>query len=210
MSSYIYKLDQAINDVIYIGTSGLVNGDFTRNLYRNGAAASETITISEIGSTGYYKVTFTPSSGTGGIGEYVYWVFRTSDTENKFFEIFNVRAELLDATDGAAIKAKTDQLTFTGSDVRATLDGETVTVATNNDKTGYALSAAGVDAILDEPISGHTTAGTLGDYINRIKKYVRNKLSLSAESSGTYTVYEDDGTTPHETGTFSTTTRIPS
>jgi len=37
-----------------------------------------------------------------------------------------------------------------------------VTVGTNNDKTGYALSAAGVDAIFDEPTAGHVTAGTYG------------------------------------------------
>lgn len=41
-----------------------------------------------------------------------------------------------------------------------------VTVATNNDKTGYALSAAGVDAIWDEAQSGHTTAGTYGYYLD--------------------------------------------
>jgi hypothetical protein len=37
-----------------------------------------------------------------------------------------------------------------------------VTVSTNNDKTGYALSAAGVDAIWDEAMSGHQTTGTTG------------------------------------------------
>jgi hypothetical protein len=37
-----------------------------------------------------------------------------------------------------------------------------VTVGTNNDKTGYGLSAAGVDDIWDELTSGHTTAGTTG------------------------------------------------
>lgn len=37
-----------------------------------------------------------------------------------------------------------------------------VTVTTNNDKTGYALSAVGVDAIWDEPSAGHVTAGTYG------------------------------------------------
>ncbi len=45
-------------------------------------------------------------------------------------------------TETAAIKTKTDGLNFTGTDVKATLDGETVTVATNNDKTGYALATA--------------------------------------------------------------------
>lgn len=41
-----------------------------------------------------------------------------------------------------------------------------VTVGTNNDKTGYALSAAGVDAIWDEAQSGHTTAGTFGKFLD--------------------------------------------
>lgn len=37
-----------------------------------------------------------------------------------------------------------------------------VTVGTNNDKTGYQLSAVGVDDIWDEPTAGHVTAGTTG------------------------------------------------
>ena len=39
-----------------------------------------------------------------------------------------------------AIKAKTDSLTFTGTDVRATLDGETVTASSVTDKSGYSLA----------------------------------------------------------------------
>ena len=38
-----------------------------------------------------------------------------------------------------------------------------VTVGTNNDKTGYALSAAGIDSIWDEPDAGHTTVNTPGN-----------------------------------------------
>lgn len=49
-------------------------------------------------------------------------------------------------TEVAAIKAKTDQLTFTGADVHATLDGESVTVGANNDKTGYTLISGPLDA----------------------------------------------------------------
>lgn len=37
-----------------------------------------------------------------------------------------------------------------------------VTVGTNNDKTGYRLSATGVDDVWDEATAGHTTAGTTG------------------------------------------------
>lgn len=43
-----------------------------------------------------------------------------------------------------------------------------VTVTTNNDKTGYALSASGVDAIWDEATAGHVTAGTYGVAITDI------------------------------------------
>ena len=52
--------------------------------------------------------------------------------------------------DVAAIKAQTDKLAFAGAgpyDIKATLDGETVTAGTVSDKTGYALSAAGVSAV---------------------------------------------------------------
>ncbi len=41
-----------------------------------------------------------------------------------------------------------------------------VTVSTNNDKSGYRLSASGVDDIWDEPQSGHTGAGTFGKYLD--------------------------------------------
>jgi len=89
-----------------------------------------------------------------------------------------IRAEIdANSTQLAAIKTKTDGLNFTGTDVKATLDGETVTVGTNNDKTGYALTAAYdaaktaasqasvdtidgiVDAILED--TGTTLPGTL-------------------------------------------------
>jgi hypothetical protein len=37
-----------------------------------------------------------------------------------------------------------------------------VNLTTNNDKTGYTLSAAGVDAIIDETLTSHVTADSLG------------------------------------------------
>lgn len=53
---------------------------------------------------------------------------------------------------------------FKAGDVASILDDtgtSGVIVATNNDKTGYALSAAGVDAVWDEIIFGNKTARTL-------------------------------------------------
>ena len=46
-----------------------------------------------------------------------------------------------------AVKAKTDGLNFTGTDLKATLDGEEVT-PTAASKTGYALSATGLDLVV--------------------------------------------------------------
>lgn len=48
-----------------------------------------------------------------------------------------------------AVKAKTDGLSFTGSDVKATLNGEEVTVASAS-KTGYKLASDGVDLVVVE------------------------------------------------------------
>ena len=57
-----------------------------------------------------------------------------------------------------------DAFTFTGADVHATLDSETVTVGTNNDKTGYALSTATSEfqadvsgLALEANVAGHVT-----------------------------------------------------
>jgi hypothetical protein len=66
----------------------------------------------------------------------------------------------------------------TGTTIPATLStlstfdstSDVVTVGTNNDKTGYSLSAAGVQAIWDALTSALTTAGSVGkrivDYLN--------------------------------------------
>ena len=56
-------------------------------------------------------------------------------------------------------------------------------------------------------IDGVYAAGTAGDYLNRVKKYVANKLTVSGS---TYSVKEDDGSTEFEGGTTTTTERSPS
>lgn len=60
--------------------------------------------------------------------------------------------------------------------------------------------------LLNELLASFLTSGTIGHTINRIRIYVRNRLVISGSN---YTVYEDDDTTPHETGTVSSTERNP-
>jgi hypothetical protein len=60
------------------------------------------------------------------------------------------------------IKTKTDSLVFSGTDVKATLDGEKVTVTSNEDKTGYALTSA---------YNAATGAASSGDITTALNTY---------------------------------------
>jgi hypothetical protein len=62
--------------------------------------------------------------------------------------------------------------------------------------------------ILDESVLDHLSPGTLGDYLNRVKKYTSNRVVLDPETD-TYSVKEDDGVTEFESGTSTKTERGP-
>lgn len=64
------------------------------------------------------------------------------------------------------IKTATDKFLFDASNFVKSSPQTSVTVGTNNDKTGYRLSATGVDDIWDETQSGHATAGTFGKFLD--------------------------------------------
>lgn len=108
MSSYIYQLSTAVKDEIYVSSggsavTGLTNGSFTKLLFKDGAVASETITIAEINSgtaPGVYSVSFTP---TVGVGDYVFLVYVTASPGVKFTNNFPVRAALPVATEIADV-----------------------------------------------------------------------------------------------------------
>ena len=219
MSTYIYKLTQQISDIIYIQSAGspvtgLVNANFTKYLMKDGAAASETVTVTEINAgtrPGIYAVTFTP---TAGVGDYQYLVYATSYADSKFTENFEVRAVFSDfdsSTNTVTLAAATHTgatiptvTTVSGSvgSVTGAVGSVTaaVTVGTNNDKTGYRLSATGVDDVWDEAQTGHETAGTTGGNLASAKYHVANKATIA---SGAYTVYKDDKSTTFATGTTS-------
>jgi hypothetical protein len=63
-----------------------------------------------------------------------------------------------------------------------------VTVGTNNDKTGYALSAAGIQAIWDALTSVLTTVGSIG-------KRIADNLDAAISSRSTYAGADTTGTT---------------
>jgi hypothetical protein len=73
-----------------------------------------------------------------------------------------------------------------------------VTVGTNNDKTGYTLSTAGntasADAVWNATRSTHTTAGTFGEYVNA--ELVTPVSQASLVRMGPFQVIADGVTTP--------------
>lgn len=95
------------------------------------------------------------------------------------------------------VKAKTDQLAFTGGNVNA--NSQVV-----SDKTGYALSSAAedslVDKVWDEPISGHLTSGSTGKKlddgdavanVSAIADAVWDEVRTGHNTAGTFGEYID-------------------
>lgn len=82
-----------------------------------------------------------------------------------------------------------------------------VTVTTNNDKTGYALSAAGNAAVADKLLGRNLAGGSDGTRtVQDALRILRNKASIAA---GTLTVTAEDDTTPAWTAAVVTTAGDP-
>lgn len=93
--------------------------------------------------------------------------------------------------DVAAVKADTGAILLdTGTDG--------VVVATAS-KTGYALSAAAITAILDTSIAGAVTANTVREALRAARAQGYSKFSISGD---TLTIYESDGVTAAKTFTL--------
>ena len=82
-----------------------------------------------------------------------------------------------------------------------------VTVTTNNDKTGYALTSAEENAIADALLGRNVSGGSsAGRTVKQALHVLRNKTSISG---GTLTVYDTDDTTSSFTATVTTTAGDP-
>lgn len=99
--SYIFKPGTSISDTIPLGTTGLTDGSFTKVLYQDGAVSGDALdTITEIGSSGVYKISFTPSS----TGNFQYQVYVTTESNVRYVEYFNVRNDIAEAVDDQVIE----------------------------------------------------------------------------------------------------------
>lgn len=62
-----------------------------------------------------------------------------------------------------------------------------------------AIGPGVADAVWDEPMAGHTTAGSAGEYLIRthlIEALLRNRLELADGDTDNWILYKDDGVTP--------------
>ncbi len=99
-------------------------------------------------------------------------------------------------SDVVAIKVQTDKLLFDGAANVKSAPQTSVTVAANNDKTGYSLGAAGLDAISVADPGAPASVTTLPRMIVALWRRFFKKSTLTATQLATYA---DDGTTVNST-----------
>lgn len=155
------------------------------NTAQAGAAGSITLDASASATTDFYKGAMVMLTGGTGVGQ---WRLITAyngttkvatvapnwatnpDNTSTFAVILHAGVDVelwqatVVATPDTAGYPKVTNKTGTGTG-EVLLSSGTVTTGTNNDKTGYALSSAGVQAIWDALTSALTTVGSVGKRI---------------------------------------------
>jgi len=129
------------------------------------AAGADDVTIVVRGAAGTNGAVMTVKLSSGGL----------SSTEtaqavwNATASTYNTAGSMGEAGQKLTGYSLASSQTFSTTGAVGSVTGA-VTVGTNNDKTGYALSSAGntasADAVWNATRSTHTTAGTFGQYVN--------------------------------------------
>lgn len=114
--------------------------------------------------------------------------------------------------DWSNIGSPTTAQTLSGTTVgTATAVTNGVTVSTNNDKTGYGLSAsertATADALLDRDMATGTDSGSAS--VRTVRQALRSNRNRVEISGGTMTVYKEDDSTASWTATVTTAAGNP-
>ena len=167
--------------------------DFNDNAFKASGWTSKTTNLSEDSTNGFYYYSFDPPAGETGADQYLFVVDNSNATygdhqgEIVSYQNIGVGTSTLVASDNiginwADISNPTTTVGLTNTTVlklveldedntTIDLDGSTVgTVTTLTTKTGFSLSAAGIDSIFDEDITGHTTADTAGKRIGGLSE----------------------------------------
>ena len=135
------------------------------NTAQAGASGTITLDASASATTDFYAGAWVSLTGGTGVGQ-----IRLITAYNGTSKVATIAPNWATAPDNTSTFAVISAAHLAG--VQGNVTGSVasvtggVTVTTNNDKTGYRLSATGVDDVWDEAQSGHTTAGTFGRYLD--------------------------------------------
>lgn len=155
-----------VHDVSGDAVTGLVDAGFTKRISKNGAAfAAMTVTITEM-ENGWYSIPLSVAhSDTLGLLTIVF----THGSSKQINLQFRVEAKLIDDLNDISNPVTVGTINANAINAAAVaasaLDGKG---DWNIGKTGYALSAAGIDSIIDETLTSHVTADSLGVAIKDI------------------------------------------
>ena len=120
--------------------------DFFDSTFKSSSWTNKTINLSEDTSNGIYYYTFDPPASETGAQQYVFIVDNSDSTygdhQAQVVSYQNIGTSIFNSA------------------------ANQVTIAVNNDKTGYRLSTTGVGDVWNEAQSGHTTSGTFGKYLD--------------------------------------------
>lgn len=163
------------------GKAGLT---LTMTASKDGAAfASITPTVTDLGS-GIYSLALT-TTHANTLGDFVIHITSAgADPADYKWQVVNdLPGNVLGDTAGT-----TTLLSRIASSL--SLSGGAVTVGTNNDKTGYGLSAAAIQAIWDALTSALTTVGSIGKLlVSNIDTTISSRsVYAGADTSGTTTL----------------------
>lgn len=155
-------------------------------IIRNGGAATTTtggsLTTDAGGVTGLHHVAIDTSDGSFYLGQCDYAVRITGSAGT---------------VNAAGVVVTTFSLGKNVADARM-LAGETVAMGAGGTASigakgelKVAISDAAIDRIADEPLSGHTTAGTIGAEITKTRQFVVNR-AVTNIGNGLMELYDDD------------------
>lgn len=135
--------------------------DFNDSTFKNSAWTNKTTTLTEDSTNGFYYYTYNPPAGETGAEQYVFVV---DNGDSTYGDRQTLAVDYQNIGTGTSTLTASDNIGVNWADV----SNPTTTLAlTGTTISGSGASAADIaDAVWDEAIAGHLTAGTTGFKLN--------------------------------------------
>lgn len=169
--------------------------------------ANTDIKINKHGGTTH--ISKNSGGGTHIANGYYYATFDATDTDTvgRFRIHVNVATALPVWLDCWVLEETIYDSLFAASAAAFDATGQ-VTVGTNADKTGYALSTAGLNAVFDHVYTGNTTANTLGSDLNNAVNAPANFTDLSITAGSGRVSIGSSGSSALNAAAFASDTNV--